>query len=111
MKSASRPYASPLREEQAAATRRRIVEAMAELLDEHDIDDVSLADVARRAGVAERTLYRHFPTRFELYGALYQWVTGDPGAPDDVRLRSVDDVIALVRQVYPRYGEHPRVLR
>jgi len=111
MKSASRSYASPLREEQAAATKRRIVEALAALLDESQTADVSLAEVAHRAGVAERTLYRHFPTKFDLYFALYQWVAGEPAAGDNPRRRSVEEVVALVRQVYPAYARHPRVLR
>src|SRR6476646_4835253 len=111
MKSASRSYASPLREEQTAATRRRIVEALAALLDEDHTTEVSLAEVAQRAGVAERTLYRHFPTKLDLYSAVYQWVTGISTSMDVGRPRSVDDVIALIRHVYPTYALHPRVLR
>ena len=48
MKSASRSYASPLREEQTAATKLRIVEALAALLDENHTADVPLAEVAQR---------------------------------------------------------------
>jgi AcrR family transcriptional regulator len=33
---------------------------------------VSLEEIARRAGVGIGTLYRHFPTRDELIGAVYQ---------------------------------------
>src|SRR3954468_20512942 len=97
MKSASRSYASPLREEQTAATKRRIVEALAALLDENQTADVSLAAAAHRAGVAEGTIYRHFPNKLDLDSALYQWVAGDTGTGDNPRPRSVDDVVALVR--------------
>ena len=111
MKSASRPYASPLREEQAAATRARIVEALAGLLETQDVQDISLAEVAQRAGVAERTLYRHFPTKYDLFAAMYQWVAGDPGRVEDLRPSSVEDALGLVRHVYPRYAANPRVIR
>jgi AcrR family transcriptional regulator len=34
--------------------------------------DASLEDIARRAGVGIGTLYRHFPDRFALMGAVFQ---------------------------------------
>src|ERR1700753_46787 len=34
--------------------------------------DVALEEIARRAGVGIGTLYRHFPTRGALLGAVYQ---------------------------------------
>src|SRR3954453_8329205 len=34
-------------------------------------NDVALNDVARRAGVGNATLYRHFPTRGDLLVAVY----------------------------------------
>jgi AcrR family transcriptional regulator len=39
---------------------------------EHGADDVSLEEIARRAGVGIGTLYRHFPTRQALLEAVYR---------------------------------------
>lgn len=39
--------------------------------------DASLEDVARRAGVGIGTLYRHFPTRQALMGAVFQEALAD----------------------------------
>jgi AcrR family transcriptional regulator len=39
---------------------------------ESGADDVSLEEIARRAGVGIGTLYRHFPTRQELLEAVYR---------------------------------------
>src|SRR5262244_2488694 len=39
---------------------------------EHGADDVSLEEIARRAGVGAGTLYRHFPTRQALLEAVYR---------------------------------------
>src|SRR2546423_13233229 len=106
MKSAPRSYASPLREEQAAATRRRILDGLSELLDERRADDISMADVAQRARVAERTLYRHFPTRLDLFRALFQQLVGEPDG-DALRPGSIDEIIAIVRTRFPRYAAQP----
>jgi len=39
---------------------------------EHGADDVSLEEIARRAGVGIGTLYRHFPARQNLLEAVYK---------------------------------------
>jgi AcrR family transcriptional regulator len=39
---------------------------------EHGADDVSLEEIARRAGVGIGTLYRHFPARQALLEAVYK---------------------------------------
>jgi len=44
----------------------------AEAFIERGADDVSLEEIARRAGVGIGTLYRHFPTRQDLLEAVYR---------------------------------------
>lgn len=67
-----RPYSSPLRAEQAAATRDRIVDATVMLLQDHDVSAFSMQDVADRAGVALRTAYRAFPTKDDLISGVLE---------------------------------------
>ena len=50
---------------------QRLLSAAAEAFTEHGADDVSLEEIARRAGVGIGTLYRHFPTRQALLEAVY----------------------------------------
>ncbi|MFI5894893.1 TetR/AcrR family transcriptional regulator [Actinoplanes sp. NPDC051513] len=54
----------------AQRNRERLIIAARELVAEVG-NEVALDDVARRAGVGNATLYRHFPTRAELLAALY----------------------------------------
>jgi AcrR family transcriptional regulator len=49
----------------------RLLEAARDAFVEHGADDVSLEEIARRAGVGIGTLYRHFPTRQALLEAVY----------------------------------------
>ena len=62
----SRSYTSPLRAEQAAATRDRVVDAAIDLLQEADPGVFGMQDVADQAGVSLRTVYRAFPTKDDL---------------------------------------------
>ena len=63
----------------AARNRTVIIEAARELLAEPG--ELKLSLVARRAGVGQGTLYRHFATRDELVRALYD--------------QEIDDLVAL----------------
>jgi AcrR family transcriptional regulator len=44
-------------------TRARIVDAAAELFAERGFDAVSVVEIARRAGVVEKTVFNHFPMK------------------------------------------------
>jgi AcrR family transcriptional regulator len=50
----------------------RLLSAAVAAFTEHGADDVSLEEIARRAGVGIGTLYRHFPTRQALLEAVYR---------------------------------------
>jgi AcrR family transcriptional regulator len=67
----------------------RLIAAAREAFTEHGVE-ASLDDIARRAGVGPGTLYRHFPTREALLGAVYR-----------------DDVEALAERAKQLAGELP----
>ena len=63
------------------ATRKAIVEAAAELFVDRRREGFSVQDVADRAGLTHRTVYRYFPTRQELIAAAAQYLA--PGFAED----------------------------
>ncbi|MBB2990118.1 AcrR family transcriptional regulator [Mycolicibacterium iranicum] len=77
-----RAYDSPARRRQAEQTRGRILGAAAELVHEYqtwDWRDLTFRAVAERAGVAERTVYRHFPTERALHDAVMARLEDEAG--------------------------------
>src|SRR5215472_1572236 len=66
--------AQALRARQTELTRDLILEALVDLVVERPLADFSLQDVADRAGVSLRTVYRHFASREALLEALLPWV-------------------------------------
>src|SRR5450631_2161356 len=61
----------PLRAD-ARRNYEHLLARAAEAFAERGADDVSLEEIARRAGVGIGTLYRHFPTRQALLEAVYR---------------------------------------
>jgi AcrR family transcriptional regulator len=59
-----------VRAERAAGTREKILGAAQSLFMERWLDEISLRDIAARAGVALQTVVRHFGTRDALMEAL-----------------------------------------
>lgn len=76
-----RRYRSPLREEQSAATRERILDAAHGLLKHTRPVDLAWSRVAEAASVSERTVYRHFPRPEDLFMALSDRLLGQLGPP------------------------------
>lgn len=91
-------YRSPLREQQKAATRRLILEALAGEVAERGPADFSMQDVAARAGVALRTVYEHFRTRRDLVDALYAVIDEAfaSGPAGQLALDSPEDLLEAV---------------
>lgn len=98
-----------LRQAQRAVTEQRIIEALAALIDEEHPLEISMAAVAKRAAVSEPTLYRHFPTKRDLFAALagYQFRAVAAGlAP-----ASADDLAEAVQTVFQRSAGMENVIR
>jgi AcrR family transcriptional regulator len=100
---------STLRNEYAALTRQRIVVAFVETLQDEASDDVSMAAVAKRAKVAERTIYRHFKTRAELLAAAGEWV--EDNVFGYIPFTSPDELPDIFRKLCKRFDKHPHLAR
>ncbi|OYW94311.1 MAG: hypothetical protein B7Z13_04950, partial [Caulobacterales bacterium 32-67-6] len=73
--------AGDARDRQKAATRDQILRVVGARLEAGPLDELSFADIARDAGVGERTVYRHFPTREALLGAYFAWAQAQATLP------------------------------
>src|SRR3954470_13692920 len=78
----ARAYNSPSRREQAAATRLAILDAARELFERDGYAATTIATVAKRAGVAEKTLYLAFGNKPGLLRAV--WNRAIRGDEDEI---------------------------
>lgn len=106
-----RPYHSPLRRRHSEQTRDLILEAMAAIVSAEGTTEFSVQDVADRAGVALRTVYRHFPNRQALLDGLSELVDrrlnelrADTG-PAWHEARTLDDLLRAVPEVFAQLDE------
>lgn len=96
-----RPYRMVARAETTAATAERIVDAAIELFWETPGEQVSLDEVARRAGVAVQTVIRRFGGRDGLYAAAAEREAERVGKQRDEA--PVGDPPAAVRVLLDHY--------
>jgi AcrR family transcriptional regulator len=110
-----RPYESPLRQARAALTRARILAAGSALAHEArawDWRDLTVRAIAERAGISERTVYRHFPGERQLHEALMRRLEQEAGVSyDGIALGDVAAITARVFAVLPRFAVPPSVIR
>jgi AcrR family transcriptional regulator len=65
-----RPYFSPIRQQSADETRRRILQAARELLAERGYDFATIENIAQAAGVSPQTVYVVFGSKRGILAAL-----------------------------------------
>ena len=110
MSTETRKYELKARAERQEETRRRIVEATAELHEEVGPARTTVAEIARRAGVQRLTVYNHFPGEPELFAACSaHWIADHP-FPDLEDAFALDDpsegVRVALERVYAWFREN-----
>ena len=95
-----RPYRSKVRAEAAARTRARILDAVGACLQELWFEEVSLAQVAARAGVTSRTVIRHFGGKTGLMTGFANHVAE---AANRRRIERPGDIDAAVERLFEAY--------
>jgi AcrR family transcriptional regulator len=103
-----RAYDNTLRREQAAETRERIVSAASEILHAthvRDWDVLTVRAVAERAGVNERTVYRHFHNERGLRDAVMQRMEEEAGI--DLETMCLEDVSMVAARIFRHVTSYP----
>jgi AcrR family transcriptional regulator len=77
----TRPYRSPVREEQARRTRRRIVDAAAELFVERGYAATTIDAIAERAGVGRKTVFNAVGGKAALLKLAFDWTLAGDDEP------------------------------
>ena len=103
-----RRYESPLRQQRASETRDRMVRAACEILQSSSIRDwgaVTMRAVADRAGVNERTVYRHFANERGLRDAVMHRMEEQAGI--DLTALRLSDIADVAGRILATVSTHP----
>lgn len=99
------PEAEPAPE--LSSTQASILTAYAELIEEVGTDDISFRLIAVRAGVAERTVFRYYPTRVDLLLATAAWIERTIFTRQTSE--SIFDVPIAIREAMDAYDRRPEL--
>ena len=98
-----------LRDRHALATRERILGAVADLLEQGDLNELTVPSVAEASGVSLRTVYRYYPTREDLLEAAGRWI-GDELLQHPYP-RDLDEVASLYEEGTRDFDARPGLVR
>ncbi len=99
----------PVREAHKALTQERIVQAALEVIQRGEAETLTVAQVAAEAGVTERTIYRHFPTRDDLMAAVWAKVNERVATP--TLPATPAEVIAQPMEMFPAFDAQEALIR
>lgn len=99
----------PVREAHKALTQERIVQAALEVIQRGEAETLTVAQVAAEAGVTERTIYRHFPTRDDLMAAVWAKVNERVATP--TLPATPTEVIAQPMEMFPAFDAQEALIR
>jgi AcrR family transcriptional regulator len=100
-----RAYNQTARAEATQATRRRIAQAFVEASGEHWFDDITLEEIARRAGVTVRTVIRQFGGKEGLVASLAEVRSPQVAASRTVTPGDITGAINRLFENYERDGD------
>lgn len=97
---------SPLRRDQANAVRERILDATLEVIEAGE--EPNMRSVAQAAAISERTMYRYFASRDELFAATVPLVRQRASAPMAQDVAGLPD---YVRRLFTTFDQNARLTR
>ena len=100
-----RPYRQKARAEAAEETAKRIALAFGALVHERWFEDITLEDVAQRAGVTVRTIIRRFGSKEGLLGSYIDYLGPQIAEQRTVAPGDVEDAIKRVIDIYEDIGD------
>src|ERR1041385_5471721 len=89
-------------------TRNAILDTAMAMLRQEPARTLSHEAIADRSGIAARTVYRHFPNRGDLVGALWARLRDEPGTQWPT---TEADITRAVRAQFAQFEKHETLVR
>jgi len=106
--------ALPLRVQKRARTRLALVEALAESLAEHSLDDVPVSALCKAAGISQATFFNYFPNKpalltyfIQLWSLRVSALADDIISQHDSALRAIE---ALFASTADQSSQNPNIM-
>src|SRR4051794_9743080 len=91
--------------------RRRLLERGAELFARHSYDELSMAAIAREAGVSKALLYHYFPSKQDYFGAVLAEGAAELVGVVDAEAPPAEQLDAFLAWVEQRGGAYAKLVR
>jgi AcrR family transcriptional regulator len=99
----------------AAKTRKKILEAAANLFVKNGFDGISISQIAKKAGVNQSLIYHYFESKEDLWKSVKNYYVETYVNMEDLKIDAADDLKDILKQIiYSRlefYGKYPEIIR
>lgn len=94
-------------------TKEAILRAFGAEFARGDLEGVSIANIAKKAGIAPRTIYRYFPNKASLVLALSKWVSEEMGGNEERRMPigSPEEYVERRKKTFLNFDKHSNLIR
>lgn len=87
--------------------KQDLLEAAAKLFADRGFDAITVRDIAEKAGIRSASVYRHYPSKRDLFEAVLHWICDDSSGSREGFLRSdLPNEQKLKGFVYATFREH-----
>ncbi len=98
-----------------AKTRKKILEAAANLFVKNGFDGISISQIAKKAGVNQSLIYHYFESKEDLWKSVKNYYVETYVNIEDLKIDAANGLKEILKQIiYSRlefYGKHPEIIR
>jgi AcrR family transcriptional regulator len=99
----------------AAKTRKKILEAAANLFVKNGFDGISISQIAKKAGINQSLIYHYFESKEDLWKSVKNYYVETYVNIEDLKIDEANGLKEVLKKIiYSRlefYGKHPEILR
>lgn len=92
-------------------TRRYITTALFKLMSSNDFSEISVSDIARKAGVGRATFYRHFKHKEDIIANYFATTTEEFTAEMKFKPRYDEDYRDMVRSIFEAFKKSKETIK
>lgn len=100
---------------EASKTRKKILEAAANLFVKNGFDGISISQIAKKARINQSLIYHYFDSKEDLWKSVKNYYVESFACSEDLKIDTTNGLKEVLKQIICSrlefYGKHPEIIR